>query len=86
MEGVFKIVVEIRGCGLFLCSKSKNSGKEWGGGGGGLCEILSVVGVRIDVFSGTTNCNENVGKSQKVKKKKKNSMKMLTNKVKIPKY
>lgn len=39
------------------------------GRGGGLCEILSVVGVRIDVFSGTTNCNENVGKSQKVKKK-----------------
>lgn len=57
----------------------------WGRGGGGvLCEILSVVGVRIDVFSGTTNFNENVGKSQKVKKK--NSMKMLTNKVKIPKY
>lgn len=73
---------------VYICVQNlkipERNGVGAGRGGGVLCEILSVVGVRIDVFSGTTNCNENVGKSQKVKKK--NSMKMLTNKVKIPKY
>ena len=35
--------------GLLLCSENGNPGEE---GGGGLCEILSVVGIWI--FSGTT--------------------------------